>query len=156
MENKITAPKWDLSCIYKSFESEEYKDYLRRSGEDNELYYNVKIDAAKLLMDNVENTFVTPVFNGSVSLRNAAGALIENVVKAERRGQTVDDAFVDQQYEDLTTLYRLNQNSSETIGKTNLGPLPKDAKVLLFSLGAVWLCIAIYALIKYNKGRKKS
>ena len=145
-----------LPVTNKAFESEEYKDYLRRSGEDNELYYNVKIDAAKLLMDNVENTFVTPVFNGSVSLRNAAGALIENVVKAERRGQTVDDAFIDQQYEDLTTLYRLNQNSSETIGKTNLGPLPRDAKVLLFSLGAVWLCIAIYALIKYNKGRKKS
>lgn len=30
MENKITAPKWDLSCIYKSFESEEYKNDFKK------------------------------------------------------------------------------------------------------------------------------
>lgn len=29
-----------------------------------------------------ENTFVTPVFNGSASLRDASGQLIENVVKS--------------------------------------------------------------------------
>ncbi|MBQ2765883.1 MAG: extracellular solute-binding protein, partial [Clostridia bacterium] len=49
----------------KAQESAEYTDYLSRSGEDNDFYYNIKIDAAKLLIDNTDNTFTTPVFNGS-------------------------------------------------------------------------------------------
>ena len=69
----------------KAQNSEIYKDYLSRVGEDNELYYDVKLEATKLLIENTENTFVTPVFNGSASLRNAAGQLIENVNKAVRR-----------------------------------------------------------------------
>ena len=60
----------------KAQESEEYIDYLSREGEDNSTYYDVKIKACKLLLDNIDNTFVTPVFNGSTSLRNAAGQLI--------------------------------------------------------------------------------
>ena len=32
-------------------ESPEYQDYLARAGEDNDTYYQVKIDAAKLLLD---------------------------------------------------------------------------------------------------------
>ena len=69
----------------KAQNSEEYKDYLSRAGEDDSLYYDVKLDATKLLIENTENTFVTPVFNGSASLRNAAGQLIENVTKSMRR-----------------------------------------------------------------------
>ena len=34
----------------KAQESAEYQDYLSRSGEDNDYYYSVKIDAAKLLL----------------------------------------------------------------------------------------------------------
>ena len=69
----------------KAQQSEEYKDYLSRRGEVNDMYYYVKLDAAKLLIDNVDNTFITPVFNGSASLRNAAGQLIENTAKSTRR-----------------------------------------------------------------------
>ncbi len=105
----------------KAQESDEYKDYLSRRGEDNDTYYFVKIDAAKLLLDNVDNTFVTPVFSGSASLRDAAGQMIEEVVKAKRRGKTVDDAFLDDLFEKMKSLYRLDQvkpvkvlNESET------------------------------------------
>ena len=35
-------------------ESPEYQDYLARAGEDNDTYYQVKIDAAKLLLDNLD------------------------------------------------------------------------------------------------------
>ena len=72
-------------------ESPAYQDYLARAGEDNDTYYQVKIDAAKLLLDNLDNTFTTPVFNGSTSLRDAAGQLIEDVTKAERRHQEVSE-----------------------------------------------------------------
>ena len=51
-----------------------YQDYLSRAGEDDDTYYRVKIEAAQLLLDNLGNTFTTPVFNGSTSLRDAAGA----------------------------------------------------------------------------------
>ena len=49
----------------------------------------------RTLTENTENTFVTPVFNGSASLRNAAGQMIENVTRSVRRKETVDDAYID-------------------------------------------------------------
>lgn len=61
----------------KARESEEYQDYLLRGGEDNEAYYEVKIKAAKLLLDNVDHTFVTPVFVGSTSLRMRLTSLLK-------------------------------------------------------------------------------
>ncbi|MBQ0125167.1 MAG: extracellular solute-binding protein, partial [Clostridiales bacterium] len=60
----------------KAQNSAEYKDYLAREGEDGSTHYDVKIKASKLLMDNTNNTFVTPVWSGSASLRDAAGQLI--------------------------------------------------------------------------------
>ncbi|MBQ7646896.1 MAG: extracellular solute-binding protein, partial [Clostridia bacterium] len=59
----------------KAQTSDEYKDYLSREGENNSLYYDVKIKAAKLLLNNMDNTFITPVFAGSASVRDAAGQL---------------------------------------------------------------------------------
>ncbi len=87
--------------------SEEYLDYLSRSGEDNDEYYRVKLDVTKMLLENIENTFITPVFNGSASLRNAAGQLIEEVVKAVNRGYTVDDEYIKGIYKNIKALYRL-------------------------------------------------
>ncbi len=68
----------------KALDSEEFRDYLSKSGQDED-HYQVVIDAKRLLMDNINNTFVTPVFNGSTSLRDAAGQLIEEVTKDMRR-----------------------------------------------------------------------
>ena len=53
----------------KAQNSEEYQAYLANIGADNDLHYDVKLKTSQLLLDNLDNTFVTPVFNGSASLR---------------------------------------------------------------------------------------
>ncbi|MCD7724655.1 MAG: extracellular solute-binding protein [Clostridiales bacterium] len=127
----------------KAQNAEEYQEYLSRSGEDNSAYYEVKIKASRLLLDHIDDTFVTPVFNGSASLRDAAGQMIENTVKSVRRGETVDGAYLNQLFDDVTALYRLDQGSVAAAGKTDLGPLPAAAKLLLGVLGAVWLVLLV-------------
>ena len=139
----------------KAQNSAEYRDYLSRSGEDNELYYNVKIQATELLLENTENTFVTPVFNGSASLRNAAGQLIENVNKAVRRGQVFDEINVDDLYEEVSTLYRLDQISATT-GKSDFGPLPGASVLLIAALVLCWFGMGIYVSVSYVKNRKSN
>ena len=140
----------------KAQNSAEYQDYLSRAGEDNNDYYDVKIKASKLLLDNVGNTFVTPVFNGSASLRDASGQMIENVAKSIRRKQTVDDAYLDKLFEDVSSLYRLDQIQASAAGKKELGPLPATATALLSTLGIAWIFIIAYVcreLIKKRKSR---
>ena len=124
----------------KAGDSAEYKDYLAGCGRDNELYYDVKIKAAEMLMANTENTFVTPVFNGSASLRDAAGQMIENTAKAVRRKQTVDDKFFDTMFDDMVSLYHLDQISAVK-GNGDLGPLPGPAVALIVALIAAWVII---------------
>ena len=141
----------------KAQNSNEYQDYLSRSGEDQQHYYDVKIKASQLLLDHIGDTFVTPVFNGSASLRDAAGQMIEEVTKAVRRKKTVDDAFIDQLYDDVTALYRLNQGAEGGLspeGKADLGSFPPTAVALLGVLGAVWALILLYVLISTLKRRK--
>ena len=129
----------------KAQNSAAYQDYLAREGEDNETHYAVKLQASKLLLEHTGDTFVTAVFNGSASLRNAAGQLIEDTTKATRRKQTVDDAFLDSLYSEMTSLYRLDQVSAGG-GKADLGPLPGTAKALLGTLAAAWALIGLYLL----------
>lgn len=135
----------------KARQTAEYQDYLGRSGEDNDFYYNVKIRATELLLENTENTFVTPVFNGSASLRDAAGMLIENTAKATNRKQKTDDAYYAKLYEDMRTLYHLDEGGAATAGKVELGELPPTAVALLGSLAAAWLLIGIYAIREYKR-----
>ncbi len=135
----------------KAQQSETYQDYLSRAGEDNDLYYDVKIAASKLLLENTENTFVTPVFNGSVSLRNAAGQMIENVTKSMRRNQTVDEAYMETLFAEMTSLYRLDQIQVDGEWKLKLGPLPKESVILLSCIGVTWVGIAIFAIPKKKK-----
>ena len=142
----------------KAQESNEYQDYLSAEGEDNDTHYEVKIKAAKLMLDNVEHTFVTPVFVGSTSLRDASGQLIEDTVKSVRRGQTVDDAYIENLYGDTASLYRLDQigiqNSRTFSEKGNLGKLPKISVILLSSLAAAWVFIIIYFLCQALKRKR--
>lgn len=137
----------------KAQNSEIYQDYLGRSGEDNDLYYAIKIDATRLLLDNTDNTFVTPVFNGSASLRNAAGQLIENVNKSIRRGQTVDEAYMDDLWEEVSALYRLDQISTSD-RKVSLGELPSASKALLSALAVCWVCMGAYVVVDNLKKKK--
>ena len=138
----------------KAQQSPEYLDYLSREGEDNEMYYDIKLKATKLTLDYTEKTFVTPVFNGSASLRNAAGQLIEEVTKGARRGRTVDEAYVDSLYEEMTSLYRLDGIGAGGGERAELGELPSTAVALLSAIAAAWVFICIYILSGYLKKRK--
>lgn len=144
-----------LPVTTRAQQSEEYQDYLARTGEDNNVHYEVKIKASELLMAHLDDTFVTPVFNGSASLRDGAGQLIESTVKSVRRGETVDDAYISKLYSDVTSLYRLKRGSTTTGEKEELGPLPVTAKLLLGSLITVWVILLfIFSLQKIKKYRE--
>ena len=140
----------------KAQQSEEYQDYLSRIGEDNDLHYDVKILASQLLLSHTGDTFVTPVFNGSASLRDAAGQMIENVTKAVRRKEAVNDAYYEKLYADMVSLYHLNLDGTgaSAAARQDLGPLPHTAVVLLVSLACAWVLIALYFCLKQFKKRK--
>ncbi|SFC19721.1 ABC transporter substrate-binding protein [Butyrivibrio sp. YAB3001] len=141
----------------KAQRAEEYQDYLEKEGTDTDTHYEVKIKAAKLLMDNTENTFITPVFNGSASVRDAAGQMIENVTKAVRRKKTVDDAFIDALYKDVQALYHLDQQGTGIgQGKNDLGPLPLPSVILLCMLVITWVLIGIYVAFEKIKEKNKN
>lgn len=131
-----------------------YQDYLSRCGEDNGTHYDVKIKASELLLEHVDDTFVTPVFNGSASLRDAAGQLIENVTKSCRRKETIDDAYMEKLFTDVQSLYRLGQGTDSISGKKNLGKLPMEAVILLASLITAWVLIILYVSVEYLKKKK--
>ena len=140
--------------------SEAYRDYLARKGEDGEEHYAVKIDASELLLNNLENTFVTPVFNGSASLRQAAGQLIEETAKAARRKKEMNDAFIQSLYEDMTSLYRLDQiqtgvNPEAEEESAEAEPLPRASKALLGLLAGIWILMGCYKLAEAKKAKKK-
>ncbi len=127
----------------KARNSDDYKEYLSLAGTDNNEHYSVKMDASKLLLDNTDNTFTTAVFAGSASLRDAAGALVENVAKAERRGTKADEAFIEKTYADVRSLYKLDSLGGGAMEKENVGDLPTASKVLLISLAVTWIVIAV-------------
>lgn len=137
----------------KAQESEEYKDYLSRAGEDDEFYYGIKLDAVKLLLENTENTFVTAVFNGSADLRNAAGHLIETVNKAVKNKTTVDDSYLDGMFDETISLYRLDQRSSKS-EKLTLGELPAWSYVLIIALAICWISMGIYVGVDKIRNKK--
>ena len=137
----------------KAQNTEEYQDYLSRVGEDDDTYYEVKIKASQILLDHMDDTFTTPVFNGSTSLRDAAGQLIEEVTKSVRRKETVDESYMENLYAEVQALYRLNEYGGPAGGKVDLGPLPGTAKALLGALAAAWVLILLYLA---RKGMKKS
>ena len=132
-----------------------YVYYLSQRDENSKEYYSVKIDASKLLMEHTGETFTTPVFNGSASLRDAAGSLIESAAKAARRKKTVDDTFFDELFSDTVSLYRLDQLDTDTATneKADLGPMPKASLILLSSLVIIWLILAVMFIISRSKER---
>ena len=134
-------------------------EYLSLAGTDNNLHYQTKIDCVNLILDNIDNTFITPVFNGSASLRSAAGQMVETTVKNVRRGKEADDAFIEDMYSDVTQMYRLGEQNIDRASK-DLGPLPLTARILLGSIGAAWLGMGIYVVKKrqmsYNSRRSEA
>ena len=134
----------------KAQNSAEYQDYLQRSGDQSnpDLYYSVKIDATKLLLSETDNTFVTPVYNGSADLRYAAGELIEEVTKARRRKITVDDPYLDSLFDTIASRYNLKVAD-------DAGPLPSTAVWLLAGLAAAWVLIGIWQLLRFIKQKRE-
>ena len=158
-----------LPVTLKAQQSEEYQDYLRRKGEDNQEHYDIKIEASELLLKYLDNTFVTPVFNGSASLRSAAGQLIENVCKSARRKEEMNDDYIEKQYHDVSSLYRLDQirvtasGTGETGGETEevkdkpftWNDLPGISQALLISLPCIWILIIGISLFRSKKAKQK-
>ena len=155
----------------KAQQDPAYQEYLSRSGEDNKEHYRIKIEAARLLMANTANTFTTPVFQGSTSVRDAAGLLIETVTKNERRKQPVDDASLEKLRSEACSLYQLNPSApgwtaradaaadgAAISGGAEQGPLPLASRVLLGTLAAVWVLIGLvygYSALKRRRERHK-
>ena len=138
----------------KAQESPEYQDYLSRCGEDNDLYYDVKIKAAKLLLDNTQNSFITPVFNGSASLRDAAGQLIESTTKSVLRKDTIDEAYMEKLFSTISSLYRLDQIQTSSNYRAEFETLPTGSVILLSTLAGVWIIMGIFIICTKIKGKK--
>ena len=81
--------------------------------------------------------------------------MIESAVKSVRRGTVIDDNYIDQLYRDTRQLYRLGQ-MNVSVGKTDLGPLPRTAVILLSALVTVWIGILVYLLIEKIRQRRQS
>ena len=157
-----------LPVTLKAQQSPEYLDYLSRKGENNQEYYDIKIEASELLMNNTQNTFVTPVFNGSASLRSAAGQLIENVCKSARRKEEMSDAYLEKQFGDVSSLYRLDQirvipedgeagnEQEQAAEQTGWNELPGASRALLITLPCIWLAIGGISLYRVKKTKRKN
>lgn len=133
----------------KAQNAPEYVQYLAEEGMDNDMHYPVKIQAAKLLLDHTGETFVTPVFNGSTALRNAAGQLIEEAVKAARRKQELD---VPGLYDEIKSMYRLD---SVTGTQTEIRELPDEARALIVIVIGIWVILIGYRILEAKRNRKK-
>ena len=160
VQNGYARTEGYVPVTTKAQKSAEYLEYLARAGEDYDDYYNVKIEATKLLLNYTDDTFVTPVFNGSTSLRNAAGQMIEEVTKSVRRKEVIDDAYMEELYADMNALHRLNNIStgggSTTGGKAELGELPATAVALLSMLALTWILMGGYVGKDFLKKKRMS
>ena len=134
----------------KAQQEETYVQYLADEGKDNDLHYPVKLQATKLLLEHTADTFVTPVFNGSTSLRNAAGQLIEEAVKAARRKQPLNTESL---FEDMRALYRLDSVTGST---EELGPLPSEAIALIITVIVIWVLLIAWRIADRLRARKEN
>lgn len=139
-----------VPVTYSAIESSEYQDYLSKRGLDNDKYYDVKIDASKVVTDNISNTFITPVFNGSSLVRSASGSLIEEIFKPRFKA---NKEYIESFYDNLSTLYKLNEIQTNT-NANKLGPLPKVSIILISILSVIWIGIGAYYLVGKVKKKK--
>jgi multiple sugar transport system substrate-binding protein len=167
-----------LPVTLKAQQSPEYQEYVSRKGENNQEYYDIKIEASELLRKHTADTFVTPVFNGSASLRSAAGQLIENVCKSARRKEEMSDEYIQKQYKEVSSLYRLDQiraepeeTAEEAEGeeqteaaaaetkeepKSGWNELPGASKALLITIPCIWILIGGYSIWLAKKTKQKN
>ena len=75
--------------------------------------------------------------------------MIENTAKSVRRGGVCDDVYLDTLFEDVKSMYHLDE-----YGKKDLGPLPQTSVTLLTTLGVTWVLIGAYVVYGAVKRKK--
>ena len=81
------------------------------------------------------------------NLRDAAGQMIESVVKSILRKEDMGGTYMDTLFEKMNSMYHLDQTDlSAESGKKDLGPLPQTAVILLGTLAVTWVLIIAYVL----------
>ena len=93
----------------------------------------------------------TPVFRGSIDLRDASGQMIEDVTKSTRRKKEINDEFLDELFEKVTSDYHLDEvlqkAQSGEEGRILMKKMPAESKALLAALVIAWVLIILYVII---------
>ena len=80
-------------------------------------------------------------------------------MKSVRRKETIDEAYMEQLFEDITSLYRLDQPGGSAVpdgsAREDLGELPGTAVVLLASLAGIWMVMIVYFVAQMVRKRKR-
>lgn len=134
-----------LPVTKRTTESEEFKKYLN---DENE--YKVKRDATKLVLDNINNTFISPVFNGSSDVRDAGAYLVEAVCGNNTRYKTY--AELEGLYTRCIDKYAL-QAIIDGTGRESKKHISKESIIMLSVLGVTWVLLGTYVV--YEKIIKK-
>ena len=136
----------------KAINSAEYQAYINHEGDKTDEHYSVKLDASRLMIENIENTFITPVFNGSARVRQAAGSLIDEANKAPRRQKEVNSAYIDGLFKQMRTLYKLDELSVNE--EVDLGKMPGGSVALIVTLSVTWAGIGVFLGYRFCRKRK--
>ena len=108
-----------------------------------------------ILNEPIANTFVTPVFIGSASLRDAAGQLIEDTVRTIRRKEDFNEETVTKMFENMTTMYHLDEIRVDGEWKKDFGPLPQTALILLYAMVTVWIVLGVIFVTRMIRRKEK-
>lgn len=128
----------------------EYQTYLSSPDDSNPDYYSVKLDATKLVLDNIDNTFISAVFNGSTRLRYAGSYILDQICKGRQAYSGSEINEILNKSKSLYKITNIKNNSGE------LGELPKEAKIMIISLVSVWVVlITIFAVKYFNNIKRK-
>ncbi len=130
----------------KATNTKEYQSYLVDDSE-----YKVKRDAAKLTLDNVNNTFITPVFNGSSYVRDSGSYLIEAVCNTRGKFKTFDE--MDKLFDSCivqNNLGALINIENVDKAKPSISPIIITTFVIM---GVAWVSMSAYYL--YDKLKRK-
>ena len=67
------------------------------------------------------------------------------------RKETVDDAYMEKLFANVTSLYRIGEAGKGVSGKAELGALPGGSKALIIALAVIWVLIDVYFIVILKK-----
>ena len=140
-----------LPVTTRANDSEAFKNYLKDANE-----YVVKREATKLVLNNIDNTFISPVFNGSSDVRDAGSYLVEGVCGNNKRYKTSEE--IDTLYQKCIEKYGLQSliDASNGTGELVVRQISKESVILLSTLGITWVILGVYVINdKIIKKRRK-